>query len=225
MASLVLVLGRKLFSLILTFNCLLCIVYAAGLLVGLYEANWKLYPPYLIAGSLFWVTILASIINIFPAMSVGRVNTGRLWFHHFVYGFAVVALSLIMLKMFTPVPLVGLFTARNASLAINVGRCFVLCGLTLVIDDFADISKQLRSVLNALKTKAYQARKIIHATQFLTGLLSLYIFTCVSLYIALNPAQATLGNLILTGTLLVTSLTSFAGLKRKIWLNIAPEKA
>lgn len=224
MAGLVSVLARKLFSLILTFNCLLCIVYAAGLLVGFYEANWKLYPPYLIAGSLFWVTILASIVNIFPAMSVGRVKTGRLWFHHFVYGFIVLILALIMLKVFTPVPLIGLFTARNASLAINIGRCFVLGGLTLVLDDFADISRGLRSVLSTLKTKAYQARKIIHATQFLTGLLSFYIFVCVSLYIALNPAQATLGNLILTGTLLVTSLTSFVGLKRKMWLNITPEK-
>jgi hypothetical protein len=34
-----------------------------------------------------------------------------------------------------------------------------------------------------------------------------------------------LGNFILAGTLLVTSLTSFGGLKRKIWLNITPEKA
>jgi hypothetical protein len=126
--------------------------------------------------------------------------------------------------MFTPVPLFGLFTARNASLAINVGRCFVLGGLTLVLDDFADISKRLRSVLSVLKSKAYQARKIIHATQLLTGLLSFYIFVCVGLYIALNPAQVTFGNLILTGTLLATSLTSFEGLKRKMWLNITPEK-
>jgi len=192
--------------------------------VGFYEANWKLYPPYLVDGSLVWVIILASIVNIFPAMSVGRVKTGRLWFHHCVYGFVVLVLSVIMLKMFTSVPLLGLFTARNTSLAFNVGRFFVLGGLTLVLDDFADISEPLRSVLSILKSKAYHARKIIHATQCLTGLLSFYIFVCVSLYIAPNPARATLGNLILAGTLLVTSLTSFGGLKRKIWLNINPEK-
>jgi hypothetical protein len=192
---------------------------------GFYEDNWKLYPPYLVDGSFFWAITLASTVNIFPATSVGRVKTGRLWFHHCVYGFVVLALSVIMLNIFTSVLLVSLFTARNASLAINVGRFFVLGGLTLVIDDFGDISERLRSVLNALKSKAYQARRIIHATQCLTGLLSFYIFVCVSLYIALNPAQATLGNLILAGTLLVTSLTSFGGLKRKIWLNITPEKA
>ncbi|MGA2768623.1 MAG: hypothetical protein ABSF24_09970 [Candidatus Bathyarchaeia archaeon] len=224
MVSLVSVCGRKLFSLVLTFNCLLCIVYAIGLLAGFYEANWKLYPPYLVDGSLFWVIILASIVNIFPAMSVGRMKTGRLWFHHYVYGFVVLVLSAIMLKMSTSVPLVSLFTARNASLATNVGRFFVLGGLTLILDDLSDISKRLRSVLSVLKSKAYQARKIIHATQCLTGLLSFYIFVCVSLYIAQNPASATLGNLILAGTLLVTSLTSFGGLKRKIWLNITPEK-
>jgi len=222
--SLVSVYGRKLFSLVLTFNCLLCIVYAIGLLAGFYEANWKLYPPYLVDGSLFWMIILASIVNIFPAMSVGRMKTGRLWFHHYVYGFVVLVLSAIMLKMSTSVPLVSLFTARNASLATNVGRFFVLGGLTLILDDFADISERLRSVLSVLKSKAYQARKIIHATQCLTGLLSFYIFVCVSLYIALNPARASLGNFILAGTLFVTSLTSFGGLKRKIWLNITPEK-
>ncbi len=224
MASLVSVCGRKLFSLVLTFNCLLCIVYAIGLLTGLYEANWKLYPPYLVDGSLFWMIILASIVNIFPAISVGRVKMGRLWFHHCVYGFGVLVLSAITLEMSTTVPLVSLFTARNTSLAINVGRFFVLGGFTLVLDDFADISERLRSVLSVLKSKAYQARKIIYATQCLTGLLSFYIFVCVSLYIAPNPARATLGNFILAGTLLVTSLTSFGGLKRKIWLNITPEK-
>jgi len=223
-ASLVSVCGRKLFSLVLTFNCLLCIAYAIELLAGFYEANWKLFPPYLVDGSLFWAIILASIVNIFPAMSVGRVKTGRLWFHHCVYGFVVLVLSAIMLKMSTSVPLVSLFTARNASLATNVGRFFVLGGLTLVLDDFADISEQLRFVLSVLKSKAYQARRIIQATQCLTGLLSFYIFVCVSLYIALNPAQVTLGNFILVGTLLVTSLTSFGGLKRRIWLNITPEK-
>jgi hypothetical protein len=222
--SIVSVYGRKLFSLVLTFNCLLCIVYAIGLLTGFYEANWKLYPPYLVDGSLIWVLILASIVNIFPAMSVGRVKTGRLGFHHWVYGFVVLVLSVVMLKMYTSVPLVSLFTARNTSLATNVGRFFVLGGLTLVLDDFADISERLRSVLTVLKSKAYQARKIIHATQCLTGLLSFYIFVCVSLYIALNPAQTTLGNFILAGTLLGTSITSFGGLKQKIWLNITPEK-
>ncbi len=224
MVSRVSVFGRKLFSLVLTFNCLLCIVYAIGLLAGFYEANWKLYPPFLVDGSLFWVIILASIVNIFPAMSIGRVKTGRLWFHHFVYGFVVLVLSVFAVEMSTSVPLVSLFTARNKSIAINVGRFFVLGGLTLVLDDFADISKRLRSGLSVLKSKAYQARKIIHATQCLTGLLSFYIFVCVSLYIALNPAQAILGNLILAGTLLVTSLTSFGSLKQKIWLNITPEK-
>ena len=147
--------GRKLFSLVLTFNCLLSIVYAIGLLVGFYDANWKLYPPYLVDGSLFWVIILASIVNIFPAMSVGRVKTGRLWFHHYVYGFVVLVLSVFMLEVSASVPLVSLFTARNKSIAINVGRFFVLGGLTFVLDDFADISERLRSFLGILKSKAY----------------------------------------------------------------------
>ncbi len=199
-------------------------VYAIGLLVGFYGAGWKLYQPYLVDGSFFWIVILASVLNIFPAVSVGRVKIGRLWFHHGVYGFVVLVLSVVMLEVFTSVPLAGLFTVRNASLAVNVGRFFVLGGLTLVLDDFDDISERLKHVLSVLKSKAHQARRIVYAAQLLTGLLCLYMFVCVSLFLARDLGQVTLGNLILVGSLFVTSLVSFASLKRKVWLDAETEK-
>jgi hypothetical protein len=216
-----LIYGKKLSSLALIFNSLLSITYAIGLLTGFYVADWKLYPPYLIDGSLFWAIILTSIINIFPAMKFGRVKTERLWFHHYVYGFGILVLAIIFLRVSTTVSFVSLLTANITSLTVNVGRFFFLGGLTLVLDDFADMSNRIRLALNLLKSKVYQRKRIIHITQCLLGILSLYIFLCTCIYVIQNPEWATLANFILSGSLLTTTLTAFVSVGRKIWLNIA----
>jgi hypothetical protein len=208
--------GKKLSSLALIFNSLLSITYAIGLLTGVYVAHWKLYSPYLIDGSLFWAIILASIINIFPAMNLGRVKTGRLWFHHYVYGFVVLVLAVVFLIVFTSVSFLSLFTANITSVTLNVGRFFFLGGLTLVLDDFADISNRLRFVLSLFKSKVYQGRRIVHMTQCLLGFVSLYIFLCISIYVTQNPEWATLANFILIGSLLVTSLTALVSVGRRM---------
>jgi prepilin signal peptidase PulO-like enzyme (type II secretory pathway) len=213
--------GKKFLSIALIFNSLLTTVYAIGLLAGVYSDHWQLYLPYLVNGSLFWAAIIVSIINIFPAMKFGRVKTGRLWFHHYVYGSAVMVLAVAYLKVFTSVSFLSLFTANITSLTVNVGRFFFLGGLTLVIDDFTDISKRLRSIVNTAKSKVYQRRQIIHITQYLLGLLSLYVFLCVSIYVTQNPQWATLANFILMGSLLVTTLTALVSFRRKIWLNLS----
>lgn len=218
--------GKKIFSLGLTFNALLSIIAAAGILSGFYEAYpfWKPFEPYLINGSLFWIVILASTMNIFPAISVGRVKTGRLWFHHYVYGCVVLATATSFLLAFTSVSLVGVFTAYTTDVSVNFGRFFVLGGLALVLDDFADISKRLRSMLSLTKSKVYQQRRMIHIIQCLMGSVSLYVSLCVGVWVLQRPATANLAYFVLVGTLLVTSLTSFGSAARKTWLGIAPEK-
>jgi hypothetical protein len=217
----VLVYGKKLLSLTLIFNSLLSITYAIGLLTGVYTAHWKLYPPYLIDGSLFWAIILTSIINILPAMKFGRVKTGRLWFHHYVYGFFVMFLAVVFLEVSSSVSFLNLFAENITSLTVNVGRFFLLGGLTLVLDDFIDISSKLRLVLNILKSKVYHGKRIIHITQCLLGIVSLYVFLCVSIYVTQNPQWGTLANFILIGSLLATTLTALVSVGRKIWLNVA----
>jgi hypothetical protein len=218
--------GKKLFSLTLIFNSLLSIVYAIGVLAVFYAnlPSWKPFWPYLVDGNLFWVVIVASIINIFPATIFGRVKTGRIWFHHYVYGFFVSASTATLLILFTSVSLLTLFTTNITDISVNVGRFFILGGLTLVLDDLPDVSRVTASFTGWLKSKAYQTRKIIHAVQCLMGLVSLYFFASVSTWIANYPQEATLANLILVGTLLITSLLSFVSVKRKIWLNIKPEQ-
>jgi len=212
--------GKKLLGLSLIFNSLLSIFYAAGLLEGYYLHGWSLYVPYLVDGALFWVLVLAAIINIFPSAIVGRVRTGRLWFHHYVYGFFVSALAIAYLFVLAPISLFSPFTSDTMNVTVDVGRFFVLGGATLVLDDLPDVSGWLRHALCFLKLQVYRGRKIMHGIQYIMGCLSVYIFTAVTLNITENPQNATPANVILSATLFVTSISSFAVAKRKMWLQI-----
>ncbi|MFB3889508.1 MAG: hypothetical protein ACE14S_08450 [Candidatus Bathyarchaeia archaeon] len=214
--------GKKLFSLTLIFNSLLSIAYAIGLLAGYYAAGWGFFSPFIMDGNMFWLIIPAAIINIFPAAHIGKVHTGRLWFHHYVYGFFVSISSALAVMLFTPISLSNLFVQNITDLSINVGRFYILGGLTLILDDLPDVSKHTRSLTSWLKLKAYQGRRIVHAIQFLMGLLMLYFAAAVSLWITQHPDGLTVANSILVGTLVVTSIMSFANVKRKIWLKITP---
>jgi hypothetical protein len=216
--------GKKLLGLSLIFNSLLSIVYAIGLLRGYYEDAWTLYPPFLVDGALFWVLIFASIINIAPATSIGQAKIGRLWFHHYVYGFLVLALAVIFLIALSPKSLFSLFTADTTDMMVNAGRFFVLGGLTLILDDLADISDVMRRLLCFLKLKFYRGRWIMEIVQYILGCLSIYLFAAVVLYIAQNPQNATPANVVLSATLLITSLVSFAAVKQKRWSEILDKK-
>jgi hypothetical protein len=112
--------AEKIFSVTLIFNALLTITCASGLLYGLYNENWNIYPPYLISGNLFWIPIILGIINIFPAANVGKVHTGRLWFHHYVWGFFVMFVSSAWLILGTSASWLTVFFLNTSNLAINV---------------------------------------------------------------------------------------------------------
>ena len=135
----------------------------------------------------------------------------------------VAAIAAASLLIFTTVPLLDLFTKNITDVNINIGRFFILGGLTLVLDDLPDVSKKLEFALKWMKTKAGEKRGTIHKIQILTGLVALYFFLSISIYLTQKPAEATLANFILIAAMLVTSLTSFASAKRKIWLNITTE--
>ena len=215
--------GRKFLSLALIFNSLLSMVYAVGLLTGYHMYGWTLYPPYLFNGVFFWVLIIASIVNIFPAATIGQVKIGRLWFHHYVYGLFVSGVSAISVLIFTSVPLLHLFTITTNNPTVNVCRFFLLGGLTLVLDDLPDLSKRLDNFLSLLKSKAYQHRNIIHLFQYVVGVVCFYLFAAVLCYITQRPQEATSANIILSATLLVTWLVSFSNAVKKVWLHITAE--
>jgi hypothetical protein len=226
MGKIVDVYGKKFFSLTLIFNSLLTIVYATGLLAFRYAyPDLKLYTPYIIDGQLFWILIPAALINIFPSVNIGKVETGRLWFHHYVYGFIIAGISATTTALWSPTAIPSLFIANTTNTGINVGRFFILGGLTLIIDDLPDVSKKLKSGLKFIKSKAQQKGRTIHVIQFLMGFATLYFFLAISIYLPQHPDEITLANAILLGTLLVTVLTSFANAGRKVWLDIKTEAA
>lgn len=222
------VLLKKTFSLSLIFNALITLGCVAGILLGFYRAypDWKAFSPYLIDGNLFWLAIAAALINIFPSASIGRaLHTGRFLFHHYVYGAFVLVASSVLIAAFASVPLLSLFFVDDSSIEINAGRVVILAGLTLFLDDLPDCSKRVETGLNWLKSKAYKARKAIHVLQFLTGGISFYCAVSVTLC-TLQYGGRILPNSILIVTLFLTSLTSFALVKRKAWLKITlpPER-
>ncbi len=224
MAGSVGVLLKKIFSLALIFNALITVACVAGIIFGYYMAYpyWQPYAPFLINGNIFWLALAAGVINIFPGAAIGRtLHTGRFLFHHYVYGFFVLLSTSACVIVFTPIPLLSLFFVDSNSVAVNACRVFVLAGLTLMLDDLPDVSKRVESILNWTKSKVYRVRKTLHVLQFVTGCFALYC--CISILLeTIGGSNRAIPNTFVIGSLLVTSITSFACVKRKAWLNITP---
>ena len=224
MAGTVWTILKKIFSLALIFNALITLAVVSGLLFDVYKSYpyWHPFTPYLLNGNLLWLAIAAAAINIFPSACIGRaLHTGRFLFHHYVYGFLVLLFASLFVVFFTSMPFVCLFLLNSGDIAVNAGRFFVLGGLTLLLDDLPDVSERIESSLNWVKTKACQAKKVLHVLQLVTGLGTLYLFAAVSIQTIMNPERA-FYNSFLLGGLLVTTITSLACVKRKAWLKITP---
>jgi hypothetical protein len=217
--------GRKVFSMALIFNALLTISSALGILSGFYSAYplWKPFTPFLLDGNLLWIMVASAFINIFPAAFIGKVHTGRLYFHHYVYGGIVCLASAAWIMLFTSASLITVFFNYTTNVSVNVGRFFLLGGLALLIDDLPDVHKVTGHSLRWLKSKACQTRKILHMLQIFLGFVALYFSAAITLFLIANPEFVTLANFILVGTILVTCITSFISIKRKIWLNLEKE--
>lgn len=222
MGKIINVYGRKVFSLALIFNSLLTVVFSIGLLASYYTLfpNWTPYPPYIVNGQLFWILIAAALLNVFPCVNIGKVHTGRLWFHHYVYGFIVSSLAAAVSAIGMPEGIPTLFTIYTTNVSINALRFLILGGLTLVIDDLADVSKKLRSGLGTMKRKAQQNGRTFHVIQVIMAFITLYFLVAIGVYLPQHPDEITLANMILLGTLLITVVTSFANVGRRVWLNI-----
>jgi hypothetical protein len=220
------VITKKIFSLSLILNSLVTLACVAQIMFNHYRAfpYWQPYSPYLINGSVFFLVIVAALVNIFPSASVGRtLQTRRFLFHHYVYGFFVLLSSAVFVVGFTSVSLFSLFLVYTSNIAVNAGRFFVLAGFTLFLDDLPDVSKRVESTLNRLKSKAYQGRKVIHLLQLFTGLVSFYVFLAVTIWTT-QHLELIVEASFMIGTFLITSLTSFVCVKRRAWLKIAPVK-
>jgi hypothetical protein len=218
------VICKKIFSVSLVFNALLTIGCISGIIAGFYwyYNGWHPFSPYLISGNLFWVAIAAAIINIFPSAGLGRsLHTGRFLFHHYFYGFMVLVCAVVYIVFFTPISLLKIFLVNDISIQVNVGRFFILGGLTLVLDDLPDVHAKLDSGLNWLKSKVGQGARFVSAVQLVMGAISLYVSAAVTFSVYATPEYVTVANLLLIGTLFITSTTSFIFVRRHVWQKIA----
>ena len=218
---------RKCLSVILIFNALLTISCVVGILAGFYffYPGWKPYAPFLLDGNLFWLLIAAAVINIFPAAHFGKVHTGRLWFHHYVYGFFVLACSVVWIEFFSSASLLMIFFINSTSVPINVGRFFFVAGLSLVLDDLPDVHPVTNNSLQWLKAKAAEVGKALHIAQLIMGVVSMYFVVAISLSISHTSGWVTMANVLLIVSTLITALTSFFGSARKVWINLEKDFA
>ena len=218
---------RKCLSVILIFNALLTLSCVVGILAGFYffYPGWKPYAPFLLNGNMFWLLIAAAVINIFPAAHFGKVHTGRLWFHHYVYGFFVVACSIVWIEFFSSASLLTIFFINSTSVAVNVGRFFFIAGFSLVLDDLPDVHPLTNSSLQWLKGKAAEVGKVLHITQLIMGAIGLYFVAAVSLSISHTNGWVTIANILLIVSTFITALTSFFGSARKVWINLERDSA
>ncbi len=222
MATSIWVILKKTFSIALVFNALISVACVAGIIYGYYQAYpyWQPYTPFLINGNVFWLALAAGIVNIFPSAAIGRaLHTGRFLFHHYVYGFFVLASSSAFVMAFTPIPLPNLFFVDNSTVSVNAGRVFFLAGLALFLDDLPDVSKHVASILNWIKAQACRGRKTLHLLQLVLGGFAMYCSLSI-LFSTLQYSERAIPNSFVIVSLFITSITSFALVKRKAWLNI-----
>ncbi|MCW3996893.1 MAG: hypothetical protein NWE98_12190 [Candidatus Bathyarchaeota archaeon] len=215
---------KKIYSLALIFNALISVACVAGIIYGYYMAYpyWRPYWPFLINGNIFWFALAAGLINIFPSAAIGRaLHTGRFLFHHYVYGFFVLASTSAFVTAFTPLSVISMFFVDDSTVPVNAGRVFFLAGLALFLDDLPDVSKKIHSGLNWIKAKVYRIRKSLHVLQALTGAFALYCSFSI-LFSTLQYSARALPNSFVIVSLFITGITSFALVKRKAWLSIAP---
>ncbi len=218
------IITKKIFSVSLVFNAFLTIACTVGIFGGFYGYyhQWQPFAPYLISGNLLWVVIAAAVINIFPSAGLGRsLHTGRILFHHYFYGFMVLFFSALYVTFFTSASLLTLFFVNDTSVQINLGRFFLLGGLTLVLDDLPDVNSRLDSGLNWLKFKVGQAGRFVSAVQLVMGVVSFYIFVAVTVSVYNTPQYVTVANFLVIGSYFITSITSFIFVRRKVWQKIA----
>jgi hypothetical protein len=213
---------KKTFSLALIFNSLISIACVAGIIYGYYQAYpyWKPYAPFLVNGNIFWLAIVAGLINIFPGAAIGRaLHTGRFLFHHYVYGFFVLASTTAFVGVYTGLNVISIFFIDSNTIAVNAGRCFFLAGLALFLDDLPDVNKRVERCLNWIKRGAYKIRKPLHIVQIATGIFAFYCALSILLSTLQNSARW-LPNSFVIVSLFITAITSFILAKRGAWQKI-----
>jgi hypothetical protein len=209
---------KKIASLALIFNALLTISYALGILGGFYWffMGWQPFYPFIVNGNVFWLVIFTATLNIVPSARLGRrLKTGRLFFHHYIYGALVLIFALFFVVLFADVSLLTIFLVENSSIPVNAARFFILGGLTLIIDDLPDTSQLAKKAIKSAKIKTSHIQNFTSASRFILGISSFYVLTAVGFAMYQNPQWVTLANFILLGTFFITAVSAIIFAKKR----------
>jgi hypothetical protein len=225
MAGQVWVILKKIFSIALIFNALISITAVAGMLYGFYASNgqWHPFAPFLLDGNLFLLALAGSLICIFPAAATGRsLHTGRFLFHHYVYGFVVLAITAGIVAVLTPFSFISMFFIDSNEIGVNAARVFFLGGLALFLDDLPDVSLRTERCLNWIKAKCCCIKKTLHYATLITGIFAFYCSLAMLASTIADNFYRWLPNSFGIVTLLITGLMSIGFYLRKDWLKITP---
>lgn len=224
---------RKILSLALILNSLLCLISLVEVLAFYYAAgrSWDAYSPYLIDRSLFWFAVLTVLLNIIPAKSIGRVHVKRLLFHHYVYGFiAMIVGTFFLFSSSMPGSILAssglLSTAEKISyqsITFYTYLFFLYGGFTLLLDDFADVSLKIRDIFDRLNERIFRSGRTIRLIHFCSSLVTLY--TSISIFLWFIERQQTiiewpiwfLAHLFFISSLLTNSLLGLNVVIGKRW--------
>jgi hypothetical protein len=226
-------LGRKTLSLALIFNSIISLASVADILAAFHfnVDGWWPYQPYLVGVLLFWPVIVTAVLNIVPARFIGKVDIGRILFHHYVYGFLASSISLTLMVIFAPayifvllMPFLGFQTTRLQMIMIYSGLFFVYGGLTLMIDDIHDVSLRLGTALDRLKLRAYKSGKALQKVHFISSLATVYTAVFISvLFLEIGVLETgslwDLSNMFPATSLLITGLWGLKAVKAKYWFT------
>jgi len=234
MSRIIVKLGRKTLSLALIFNSLISLAAVVNILVVSYLTTGGLrpYSPYLLDGSLFLMVIATAVLNILPAKLIGKVDLGRIWFHHYVYGFLASSISLTLIAVFAPayilvflMPSLGFHTTGLQTVIIYSELFFVYGGLTLMIDDIRDVSIELGRTLDKLKLWAYKSNKTLQKMHLISSLATVYVALSVCAWFMENVLLKEmwsiwdLSTIFVAASLLFTGLWGLKAVKAKYWFT------
>ena len=213
-------LGGRTLSLALIFNSLVCFFFVTGLINGIYTANWKVYQPYLLSGGFFWAIIIGSLLTILLALNISQKTYSSRSPYGMIFGATIFAVSLISLSIFTPLSITGIFTSNTTDIAINMGRFFLLSGIAMILVQFpTQLKKHGFNIKSEFFAENSFARKALYWLQLGIGVISMYIFIAVVLYMTTYQKTDIAANYILSCVVLIIGITSFAATAQKSWLN------
>lgn len=209
----------KSFGLVLIFNSLLTAAYgftAYRLFNWFFPYDSQFYT-YLFTGHIFLMAAVAGLLNIIPSLMVSRsFSTGRVLFHHYVYGVFVIVGACIYLALI-PFDLLSAFLVYDTRTSVNVARLLILVGVTMIIDDLPDVHPGINLAISWIKPKTGSFTRILLAVHLVAAVTTLYVVILLCLAVWMNPEWNTIAIGILVINFLITELIAFTAIKKHAW--------